>query len=85
MDDTMFAPPRIVFERAKQAGSYEEVLLYTGKRVRHYGLSNHKEHFAEGTEAFFYRNDFYPFVRAELKEHAPTLHYLLDRIWGPAK
>jgi hypothetical protein len=73
------------YERAKTAGTYENVLLYTGSRVKHYGLTNHKEYFAEGTEAYFYRNDFYPFVRAELKEHDPTLHDLLERIWGPAR
>ncbi len=39
----------------------------------------------EGTEAYFYRNDFYPFVRAELKEHDPVLHDLLEEIWGPLK
>jgi dipeptidyl-peptidase-4 len=58
-------------------------LLYTGKKVRHYALTDHKEYFAEGTEAYFYRNDFYPFVRAELKEHDPALHALLRAIWGP--
>jgi hypothetical protein len=73
-----------VFEKAKAAGSYENVLLYTGKKVKHYGLSNHKEYFAEGTEAFFYRNDFYPFVRAELKEHDPELHAVLEKVWGTA-
>jgi hypothetical protein len=71
-----------VFEKAKEAGIYKRVLLYTGENVRHYGLSNHKEYFAEGTEAYFYRNDFYPFVRAELKEHDPDLHTLLGTIWG---
>ena len=71
-----------VFERAKAARIYEEVLLYTGKTVRHYGLSNHKEYFAEGTEAYFYRNDFYPFVRAELKQHDQPLHDLLQKVWG---
>jgi dipeptidyl-peptidase-4 len=69
------------YERAKEAGIYEKVLLYTGKTVRHYGLNNHKEYFAEGTEAYFYRNDFYPFVRAELKEHDPPLYELLARLW----
>ncbi|NNM31053.1 MAG: metallopeptidase, partial [Akkermansiaceae bacterium] len=42
----------------------------------------HKEYFAEGTEAWFYRNDFYPFVRAELKEHDPLLYKELREIWG---
>jgi len=79
-------PPVVeAFAKAEEAGSYEEVLLYTGKYVRHYALSDHKEYFAEGTEAYFYRNDFYPFVRAELKEHDPKLHALLEEIWGPAR
>jgi hypothetical protein len=80
-----FDDPRIieVYEKAKAAGIYENVLLFNGKKDRHYGLTNHKEYFAEGTEAYFYRNDFYPFVRAELKEHDPALHDLLAEIWGP--
>ncbi len=72
---------RATYEMAKAAGIYENVLSHTGRMVRHYGLSNHKEYFAEATEAFFYRNDFYPFVRAELKEHDPRLHDLLVKIW----
>jgi len=80
-----FDNPRIIeiFKKAEAAGIYEKSLLYTGKMVRHYGLSNHKEYFAEGTEAYFYRNDFYPFCRAELQEHDPLLHDLLVAIWGP--
>ncbi|GAB5512786.1 M90 metallopeptidase family protein [Rhodopirellula baltica] len=79
-----FDQPEIIaaFEEAKLMKRYENVLSYTGQNVRHYGLSNHKEYFAEGTEAYFYRNDFFPFVRAELKQHDPTLHDLLCRLWG---
>lgn len=81
-----FDHPEIIraYDVMKESGSYERVLLYTGKTVEHYGLTNHKEYFAEGTEAYFYRNDFFPFVRAELKLHDPTLHDLLVNIWGPA-
>jgi dipeptidyl-peptidase-4 len=79
-------PPVIeTYEEAKKAGIYEKVLLFTGEYVGHYALTDHKEYFAEGTEAYFYRNDFYPFVRAELKEHDPKLHDLLEEIWGPAR
>lgn len=74
-----------VFQKAKATGSYEKVLLYSGEKVKHYALTDHKEYFAEGTEAYFYRNDFYPFVRAELKEHDPAFHDLLVKIWGPAR
>ena len=79
-----FEDPEIIaaYENAKAAGTYDKVLLYDGKRVRHYALTNHKEYFAEATESYFYRNDFYPFVRAELKEHDPGMLTLLEKIWG---
>jgi dipeptidyl-peptidase-4 len=79
-----FDHPDIVaaYKKAKASGSYDKVLLFTGAQVRHYGMTDHKEYFAEGTESYFDRNDFYPFVRAELKEHDPTLHDLLEVIWG---
>ena len=70
------------YDNAKEQKLYEEVLLYTGQKVQHYGLTNHKEYFAESTEAYFGVNDFYPFVRAELKEHDPTMFALLEKIWG---
>lgn len=73
------------YEKAKAAGIYENVLLHTGKRVPHYGLTNAKEYFAEATEAYFYRNDFFPFVRAELQEHDPGMCALLGRLWGEAE
>lgn len=80
-----FDDPRIeqAYRDAKAAGIYEKVLLFTGKKVRHYALTNHKEYFAECTEAYFGVNDFYPFVRAELKEHDPKMFAVLKEIWGP--
>lgn len=82
-----FDQPDIVdaYKAAKEKGIYDKVLLYTGKKVRHYGLSNHKEYFAEATEAYFGVNDFYPFVRAELKEHDPVMYSLLVKLWGPIR
>lgn len=73
------------YDKAMAAGIYEKVLLYNGRQVRHYGATDHKEYFAEGTEAFFYRNDFYPFVAAELQQHDPVFYNLLVEIWGPLK
>jgi dipeptidyl-peptidase-4 len=79
-----FDQPQIVaaYQKARESGSYTNVLLYTGQKVKHYALTDHKEYFAEGTEAYFYRNDFHPFVRAELKEHDPGLHEVLVHVWG---
>ena len=76
--------PRIkaAYEKAMKAGIYDKVLLYTGQKVRPYVTSLIRKEYVERTEAYFYRNDFYPFVRAELKEHDPVLHDLLEEIWG---
>lgn len=79
------AEVQAAYDSAKEKKLYEEVLLYTGKKVKHYGLTNHKEYFAESTEAYFGVNDFYPFVRAELKEHDPTMFTLLEKIWGQVR
>ena len=73
------------FRAARAARTYEDVLAHTGRRVRHYAMTNHKEYFAEATEAYLYRNDFYPFVRAELQQVDPGCHALLEQIWGPAR
>ncbi len=73
------------YDAAKKAGIYEEVLLFTGKKVRHYALTDHKEYFAEATEAYFGVNDFYPFVRAELNEHDPRAFEIMQKVWGPVR
>ena len=70
------------WKQAMEEKLYDKVLLFNGRYVKHYATTNHKEYFAESTEAYFYRNDFYPFVRAELKEHDPRLHEVLEKIWG---
>jgi dipeptidyl-peptidase-4 len=79
-----FKDPEILaaFQSAVESKKYEEVLHMNGRIRRHYSLTDHKEYFAEGTEAFVGTNDFYPFVRPELKQHDPELHSLLQKIWG---
>ena len=72
---------RRCFEQAKAGKTYESVLRINGKKDRHYALNNEKEYFAEATEAFFGTNDFYPFTRAELKEHDPEMFKLLCEVW----
>lgn len=73
------------YDAADESGKYEDILLFTGATTRHYGMTNHKEYFAECTESYFGRNDFYPFVRAELYEFDPVMHDLLVEIWGPVR
>jgi len=82
-----FDEPRIVaaWEAFKTDGRGEATLLFDGSRTRHYGLTDHKEFFAEMTEAYFGSNDFHPFNRAELKMDHPAIHALLADIWGPIR
>lgn len=70
------------YNAIKEAGNYEEVLFSNGRKVRHYALTDQKEYFAESTEAFFGMNDFYPFVRAELKTHDPVMYEIVKEVWG---
>jgi hypothetical protein len=73
---------RHCFEHARAAGLYESILRSNGHQERHYAMNNEKEYFAESTEAFFGTNDFYPFVRAELKEYDPEMYALQCEVWG---
>lgn len=75
-------PIRSAFARAQLDKRYEKVLFIRGGEREHYALTNHKEYFAEATEAWFGTNDFYPFVRSELMAHDPDLARVLADLWG---
>jgi hypothetical protein len=70
------------YARAAQGRHYDRVRHKSGKLQKAYALENARGYFAEGTEALFGRNDFYPFSRDELKRHDPELYSLLERLWA---
>jgi hypothetical protein len=70
------------FTAAKEAKIYDSVLHIDGSKRKHYALTNTEEYFAEMTEAYFGTNDFYPFVRAELKQCDPRMYELLEKVWS---
>ena len=73
---------KAAYEKAVASKTYEKVLQWNGRTVRHYALNNDQEYFAEATEAFFGVNDYFPFVSAELKQHDPEMFELLHELWG---
>jgi hypothetical protein len=71
-----------VYRNAVAAKAYETVLRINGEDARAYALNNQMEYFAELSEAYFGTNDFYPYVRSELKRHDPNMVKLLEKLWG---
>ena len=81
---------KAAYERAKASQSYDKVERWFGNgrpntKEKAYAMTNPMEYFAESTEAFFSRNDFFPFTRDELKQHDPEMEQLLVRLWGVTK
>lgn len=70
------------YENAREKGLYDAVLRNNGRTERAYAMTNEMEYFAECSEAFFGTNDFYPFVRPELKVHDPRGYQLMRSAWG---
>jgi len=69
------------YQLALASKSYEAVEHVHGGKRRAYALNNHKEYFAELSEAYFCKNDFYPFTRADLRNHDPAGYNLLQQLW----
>lgn len=76
-----YAPIRDAHLAFVESGKFDEVLSMSGRNRKHYALTNHKEYFAEMTEAWFGTNDFYPFVRAEVLQASPETADLMKAIW----
>lgn len=79
-------PPEIraAFDAAVKSGAYERVafaMIPEGATRRAYALNNHVEYFAETSEAYFGRNDYFPFTRDDLRAVDPDGLALVERVW----
>ena len=87
-----FEQPDILaaYKKALASKSYDKVERWHGVAgrpntvERAYAMTNHKEYFAEVTEAFFGRNDFFPFTREDLEKHDPDAVKVLQKVWNTA-
>ena len=66
---------------AKNSGSYDAVQYQDGQLRRAYAMTDTQEYFAELSEAYFYRNDFFPFRRSDLESHDPAGFEAVVRAW----
>jgi hypothetical protein len=72
---------RTAYREALDAQLYDKVLHINGREQKAYATTNPMEYFAETSEAFFGTNDFFPFVRSELKLHDPKGFAMLRQAW----
>ncbi|MFY1827589.1 RICIN domain-containing protein [Myxococcus fulvus] len=77
---------RAAYARAVASKSYEcvERRRASDKPItfeRAYAILDDWEYFSETSEAFFGRNDYFPFTREELASHDPGMLVLLERMW----
>lgn len=77
---------KAAYDKAKSTGKYDQVERKDSEGRIHleraYAMTNPQEYFAESTEAYFSRNDFFPFTRDELKQHDPEMFKLLKKLWS---
>jgi hypothetical protein len=77
-----YPPIKAAYMDAVMSHRYESVPYVLGGRRRAYALTNEREYFAELSEAYFGRNDFFPFTREELKHFDPEGYRVLKDAWN---
>jgi hypothetical protein len=70
------------FASAGTRGLYESVPSAQGPAGRAYALNDYLEFFAELSEAYFVRNDFFPFTREELRQYDPAGYAMIESTWA---
>ena len=73
------------FKNAVDQKLYDPVKHVNGREKKAYALTNKKEYFSELTEAYFGKNDFFPFIISELKEYDPVGYQMMVDCWGVPK
>lgn len=77
-----WAPLEAAYGNAVKSGLYESVAYVLSKEKRRaYALTDQLEYFAELSEAYFGRNDFFPYTRSELQSHDPVGFQMIEQAW----
>lgn len=77
---------KAAYLHAKEQKLYDSVSFVQDGRIqkeprRAYGMTNEYEYFAEISEAYWGRNDFFPFTREQLKAHDSMGYALINEMW----
>jgi hypothetical protein len=77
-----YEPLHAAYKQAMERKLYDSVAFVTGGKRKAYATTNAAEYFAELSEAYFGKNDFFPFTHAELEKHDPVGFEMLKKAWG---
>jgi hypothetical protein len=69
------------FQQATQSKKYESVPYGLGGKKKAYAIENEFEYFAEMTEAYWGKNDYYPYTRKDLQEFDTKGFELMEAVW----
>ncbi|HRH40477.1 MAG TPA: hypothetical protein PKY82_02445 [Pyrinomonadaceae bacterium] len=70
------------YKSALADGKYNKVPYIRGGTQRHYAMNNENEYFAELTESYFGKNDYFPFNRKELQEFDQIGYEMIQTAWN---
>ena len=72
---------RGAYQKALGAGAYTAVKHADGGIRRANALASDRKYFAQLTEAYYGKNDFYPFVREELQDYDFAGYRMIETAW----
>ncbi len=76
-----YAPIWSAYQHARLSGRYNAVRHSSGRFERAHAMTDHKEFFAELSEAYFANSNFFPFTREDLKEFDPSSFRAISDAW----
>jgi hypothetical protein len=76
-----YEPLVAAYKQAMERKLYDSVEFVTGGKRKAYAATNEAEYFAELSEAYFGKNDFFPFTREELQKHDPVGYEMVKKAW----
>jgi hypothetical protein len=78
---SFYEPIFAAYRSAQLSGRYNAVRHSSGRFEIAYAMKNHREFFAELSEAYFGTSDFFPFTREDLKEFDPASYRAISNAW----
>jgi len=76
-----YAGIREAYRHAMEEKLYDSVEYVHGGKKKAYAATNAREYFAELSEAYFGKNDYFPFTREDLRKHDPVGFKLMQDVW----